>query len=128
MDFSDDRGSHFSAPVAAGTESFRIKSSGENRPNIAVDAAGKVYVIFTAEGDQPATVYYSFSTDGGRHFTEPAPVSTTASEANTYLGILRLDEQGTPYVFWHDERERRDWKTPGNTIYFTTINPSTGRT
>lgn len=121
VDYSTDLGKTFSAPVPVNTESQHIKVSGENRPGIAVDRSGRIYVIYAAESDQPVTVYFSVSVDNGRSFSTPSPLSDKASEANSFQGRLALNPSGRAYVFWHDERNRTDWKQPGNAIYYTAI-------
>lgn len=126
VDYSTDLGKTFSAPVLINTETQNIKVSGENRPGIAVDRSGRIYVIYAAESAQPVTVYFSISTDNGRSFSAPSPLSDKASEANSFQGRLALNSSGQTYVFWHDERNRTDWKQPGNAIYYTTINGQSG--
>jgi hypothetical protein len=121
VDYSTDLGKTFSAPVAVNTEAQRIKVSGENRPGIAVDRSGRITIIYAAESDQPVTVYFSVSADNGRSFSAPSPLSDKASEANSFQGRLALNPSGQAYVFWHDERNRTDWRRPGNAIYYTII-------
>ncbi|MEK7842910.1 MAG: sialidase family protein, partial [Pseudomonadota bacterium] len=81
VDYSTDLGKTFSAPVRINRESQRIKVSGENRPGIAVDRSGRVSVIYAAEGTQPIALYFSASSDNGRSFSTPKPLSDKASEA-----------------------------------------------
>ena len=100
-------------------ESQIIKVSGENRPGIVVDGLGHIYVIYSAESMQPSTLYFSVSSDNGKSFSTPKPLSDKATEANSFQGRLVLSPTGKAYVFWHDERNRNDWKLPGNTIYYT---------
>lgn len=126
VDYSTDRGKTFSAPVVVNKESQPIKVSGENRPAIAVDRSGRITIVYAAEGTQPVTLYFSVSTDNGQSFSIPSPLSDKASEANSFQGRLVLNPSGQPYVFWHDERNRTDWRQPGNTIYYTTINGQSG--
>jgi len=126
VDYSTDLGKTFSAPVLVNTEAQRIKVSGENRPGIAVDRSGRIYVIYAAESAQPVTVYSSVSTDNGLHFSTPSPLSDKAAEANSFQGRLVLNRSGQAYVFWHDERDRSDWKQSGNAIYYTTIDAQRG--
>lgn len=122
VDYSTDQGKTFAAPVIINPESQRIKTSGENHPGIAVDHAGNVYVIYPAEGEkQPAMLYFSISAGGTGHFTPPAPISGKTEEANIYQGKLISDADGQAYVFWHDERDRTDWKQAGNSIYSTVL-------
>lgn len=126
VDYSTDLGKTFSAPVLINKESQPIKVSGENRPGIAVDRSGRIYIVYAAEGAQPVTLYFSVSTDNGQSFSTPSPLSDKASEANSFQGRLVLNPSGQPYVFWHDERDRTDWRLPGNTIYYTSINSQGG--
>ncbi len=122
VDYSTDLGKTFSAPVVINPETQRIKASGENRPNIVVDATGQIYVTYTAEGIQPAAVYFSVSSDKGQSFSNPVPLSDKAAAANSFQGKLALSPAGQAYAFWHDERNRTDWKQPGNAIYYSPIN------
>lgn len=121
VDYSTDLGKTFSTPVRINSESQRVKASGENRPGIAVDGSGRIYVIYAAEGTQPVAQYFSVSTNNGRNFSTPRPLSNKASEANSSLGHLVLSPAGKVYIFWLDERDRTDWRKPGNAMYFTTI-------
>ncbi len=120
VDYSTDLGKTFSAPVRINRESQRIKVSGENRPGIAVDRSGRVSVIYAAEGTQPIALYFSTSTDNGRSFSTPKPLSDKAAEANSFQGRLVLDSSDQAHIFWLDERDRTDWRQPGNAIYYTT--------
>jgi len=122
VDYSTDQGKTFGPPLTINPDSQRIKASGENHPGIAVDRGGNVYVIYPAEGDkQPAMLYFSVSADGGRHFSAPAPVGGTVEEANIYQGKLLPGGERQAYVFWHDERDRSDWRQAGNAIYSTVL-------
>ncbi|MDO8437479.1 MAG: sialidase family protein [Nitrosomonadaceae bacterium] len=121
VDYSTDLGKTFSAPVRINKKSQRIKVSGENRPGIAVDRSGRISVIYPAEGTQPIALYFSTSTDNGRSFSIPKPLSDKASEANFFQGRLVLNASGQAHIFWLDERDRTDWRQPGNAIYYTTV-------
>ena len=122
VDYSTDLGKTFSTPVRVNKEQQRIKVSGENRPGIVVDNNGKITVIYSAEGAQPVTVYFSTSTNNGRSFSTPKPLSDQASEANSFQGRLMLNPSGQAHIFWLDERDRTDWRQIGNAIYYTAIN------
>ena len=126
VDYSTDLGKTFSAPARINPEKQRIKVSGDNRPGIAVDRSGKIYVTFAAEGAQPVIQYFSISADEGQSFSVPKPLSDQAAQANSSQGKLALDPSGKAYVFWLDERDRTDWRKPGDSIYFTTINDANG--
>lgn len=126
VDRSTDSGRTFSTPVAVNREPQRIKVDSENRPDIAVDRRGRIYVSFTAEGPRPTTLYASVSADGGSHFSAPLPASDKASEANSFQGRLRLAPNGHAYLFWHDERHRASDQEAGNALYFAALDGDTG--
>ena len=126
IDYSTDFGKTFSAPVRINSESQRIKASTENRPGIAIDGSGRIFVIYTAEGTQPIAQYFIESINNGSVFSTPIPLSDKASEANSSHGRLALSDGGQAYVLWLDERDRTDWRQPGNAIYFAAIGGSGG--
>ena len=126
VDVSTDLGKTFTAPILINNESQQIKVSGENRQSIVVDHSGHIYVIYGAESTQPTAIFYSVSKDNGRSFSAPAPLSDKAADANTFQGRFGMDRTGNVQVFWHDERNRTDWRQSGNAIYYTTIDSNTG--
>ncbi len=121
VDYSTDLGKSFSSPVVVNKESQPIKVSGENRPGIVVDGSGRITVIYAAEGAQPVALYFSVSSDNGQSFSNPSPLSDKAAEANSFQGRLDLSPSGQAYAFWHDERDRTDWRQTGNSIYYSVI-------
>ena len=121
VDHSSDLGKSFSAPVLVNALPQRIKATSENKPAIAADGRGNVYVIYPAEGEQPVAVYASISGDDGKSFSTPKPVSAQAEEAYSLNGAMKLSPSGKVYVFWLDERDREDWRTPGNSIYYAVL-------
>lgn len=126
VDVSGDLGKTFSAPILINTESQHIKASGENRPSIVLDRSGHIYVIYAAESTQPVALFFSVSKDNGRRFSTPMPLSDKAADANTFQGRFGVNRTGQVYVFWHDERNRTDWRQSGNAIYYTIIDGVSG--
>jgi hypothetical protein len=126
VDSSSDLGKTFTAPVQINKEAQSIKVSGENRPSIIVDRSGFIYVIYAAESIQPVSLFFSMSKDSGQSFSTPIPLSDKAADANTFQGRFSINRDGKIYVFWHDERNRTDWRQAGNAIYHTTINGKSG--
>jgi hypothetical protein len=126
VDVSDDLGKTFSVPIVINNESQQIKVSGENRPSIVVDRTGHIYVIYAAESTQPVAIFYSVSKDNGLSFSKPMPLSDKAADANTFQGRFGVNHDGKVYAFWHDERNRTDWRQSGNAIYYTTIDGNSG--
>ncbi len=121
VDYSTDLGKSFSMPVRINRQPQHIKASRQNRPDIAVDHSGRITVIYTADSTQPMTQFFSKSTDNGRSFTIPIPLSKAASKAISMQGRLALSPSGQVYVFWLDERDRTDWRQPGYAMYSTII-------
>ncbi|HET8701514.1 MAG TPA: sialidase family protein [Nitrococcus sp.] len=108
---SADRGERFSAPVAVNATAEPMEAggaSGELRPQIAVDAAGTVYVAWTRKLSKrySGEIRFSRSDDGGRHFSPPVTVNddrTVTSHAFVVLGIGAGDRV---YLAWLDGRDR----------------------
>ncbi len=121
VDRSLDAGKAFSQPVMVNNEAQRIKVSIENRPGIAVDSQNRIYIIYPAEGQQPASIFFSVSMDGGKSFSLPVELSDKAKDAISLQGSIAISPTGEPYVFWHDDRDRVDYKQLGNSVYYTTI-------
>ena len=106
VDRSADLGNTFGPPVEVNREPQGIKVDSENRPDITVDRRGRIYVSYTAEGQQPTTLYVSVSTDGGHTFSAPIPASDQAAHASSFQGRIRRSPDDRVYLFWHDERDR----------------------
>ncbi|WP_054774979.1 sialidase family protein, partial [Methylogaea oryzae] len=126
VDVSGDDGKTFAAPTAVNQAPQRVRVRAEDRPQIAVDAGGVIHVVYSAELPQPSSSYYSVSTDGGKSFSEPVLVSDTAAEANTYENNVLVTPDRRVFVFWHDERDRADWRDAGASIYYAVGGPAGG--
>ena len=119
LDYSDDQGATFSTPVAVNPTAQKIRARGEDRPSLAVDSAGRIYLLWFADGKQPWSTWFSRSDDGGQHFSAPQPVSDQAGSAKQYQDILALDSHDELFVFWHDERRGEDAK-----LYYAQHDPA----
>ena len=126
VDRSADLGNTFGPPVEVNREPQGIKVDSENRPDITVDRRGRIYVSYTAEGQQPTTLYVSVSTDGGHTFSAPIPASDQAAHASSFQGRIRRSPDDRVYLFWHDERDRAGNRDTGNALYFTTLDGESG--
>ena len=124
VDSSSDQGHSFTRPIRLNSESQKIKASAEGRPQIAVDRDGRVYVAYTAQARLPNSVFVSISDPNGRNFSPPFEVSRSAAEASNYEPQLAVSPQNTVYLFWHDERDRGDYRIPGNSIYYARLDPN----
>lgn len=103
---SSDRGHTFSAPVAVNSEPLDLDWGPDSRPNIAVDGDGRLFVAFARFKDQKfnGEVFYSRSTDGGRSFAPPTPITTNAESQR--FQVLALDADGSLFAAWLDKRNR----------------------
>jgi hypothetical protein len=103
---SSDLGHTFSTPVAVNPQPLDIDWGPDARPNIVVDNDGRVFVAFARFKDQKfnGQVFYSRSTDGGRSFAAPAPI--TANAESQRFQTLALDTDGSLFAAWLDKRNR----------------------
>jgi hypothetical protein len=121
VDYSTDLGKTFSVPVRINKQPQLITVSRQNRPDIAVDHSGRIFVIYTSKIDHITNQLFSMSDDNGRTFSIPTFLSKKALEETSYLGKLALSSSGQVYVFWLDERDHTDWRKPGYSIYSTML-------
>ena len=103
---SSDLGLTFSAP-----QNLSNDPGGSSAPNIAVDSAGNINVVWAAQsGNQ--TGFFSRSTDGGNTFSAPVSISnylTTTPE-------ITLDFSGNIYLGWVDA------SSPYHNLFFSRSN------
>lgn len=105
VDRSSDFGRTFSDPVRLTAGTKRIQAQPEDRPQIGVDARGQVFVVFAADARQPWTRFVSFSRDGGRTFSDPAPLSSRADRNIQYEPALHVGPGGAQ-AFWIEQDAR----------------------
>ena len=124
VDYSDDQGLSFSAPVKVNHREQEISAWAENPPVIEVDKTGRIHVIYFADETQKSTTFYSVSDDGGRTFSAPVLVSDEAENAKHYMDKMLVDAQGKVYLFWHDTRHGNHQHGLGSgvlSLYYTTL-------
>jgi len=103
---SADLGRSFTSPVAVNAEALDLDWGPDARPKIAVDKDGRVFVAFARFKDRQfnGEVLYSRSTDGGRSFAPPRPI-TTDRQSQRFEAIA-LDSDGSLSAAWLDKRNR----------------------
>ena len=112
---SNDAGKHWSAPVKVGPigttqlfvpdDGFPIRA-GDYLPDIAIDPNnGDIYVTW-ADGMGTALnkIVMVKSTDGGRHWTRPAIVSTGGPDSQAYNHAIEVTADGTVALVYYDDR------------------------
>jgi hypothetical protein len=77
-------------------------------PQMAIDAAGNIYVVFGSDAKSgkgvDLDVYITKSSDGGAHWSQPQKVSAT-STGHQYLPSISIDSLGRVNVSYLDRRE-----------------------
>jgi hypothetical protein len=110
---STDLGKSFSPAVSVNREPLRLDSGPDERPKIAVDAAGRVAVAFATFKDSAfnGQVFYTRSTDGGGTF---APLrSITPDPESQRFEAIAFDPAGALFAAWLDKRKRADASAKG---------------
>ena len=112
---SEDRGVHFSAPVAVNAQPMRVAAEGEARPKIAVADNGYVYLTWTESLKTPYAGYIWFarSTDHGNSFEPPYIVHRDRAEITHRFDALQLAPDGSITVLWVDKRDLLAAKAAG---------------
>jgi hypothetical protein len=100
---SDDAGRSFSAPITIGSHGPMLDVGADARPQIAVDAQGKVAIAYGVFKDKNynAQVMVSTSADGVA-FSPPRSLSNDASSQR--FPVLRFDADGALFIAWLDKR------------------------
>lgn len=125
VDFSDDDGRTFSAPVTLNPQAEAVAGEGDGRPKIALGQNGEVYVSWTALLDLPYTgnVRFSRSLDGGRTFSAPLTVNDNRDVIGHRFDALAVAADGKVYLAWLDKRDlaaakNKGEKYGGSAVYY----------
>ncbi|WP_229162575.1 sialidase family protein [Bradyrhizobium brasilense] len=120
---SKDQGKSFSTPVQVSRERLNLDWGPDARPKLAIDAKGNIAVAFSIFRDQNfnGQVLTTQSTDGGRSFDAPKPI-TTNNESQRFEAI-GFDPAGAVFAAWLDKRNRvpaqqRGQKYDGAGLFF----------
>ena len=123
---SDDQGKTLNQSVVVNRIPEAVSARGENRPKIVLDKKGKIYVSWTTPLEKRYTgnVRFSYSEDGGQHFSDPVTVNDNRDITGHRFEALGVNEQGTIFMAWLDKRERlkanqKGEKYQGAALYYT---------
>jgi hypothetical protein len=105
VDYSDDNGNSFQQPVKINPVPQNINVWPENPPAIAISQSGQIYLIYYADAEQKATIFFSFSDDNGNTFSKPVVISNHAATDRNYMGKILVTVDNKVYLFWHDTRD-----------------------
>ncbi len=123
---SDDKGRTYATPVKVNAEAEIIAADGENRPKIAADAAGNLFVSWTRlTADTPfgGHIRFSRSSDGGKNFTAPVTVNDNLEPISHRFEALGVSPRGEIWLAWLDKRDasiarRQDKAYTGAAVYY----------
>lgn len=109
---SADLGQSFSEPIGVSANGSEIDWGPDARPQIVIDAGGKVTVAYAAFKDKNfnGQVFYARSADG-KTFSEPEPI-TDVQESQRFEA-LALGPDGRLFAAWLDKRNRVPAKARG---------------
>lgn len=120
---STDQGKSFSVPVQVTRERLNLDWGPDARPKLAIDAKGDIALAFSVFRDQAfnGQVLTARSTDGGRSFTPPKPI--TANNESQRFEAIGFDPAGAVFAVWLDKRNRvpaqqRGQKYDGAGLFF----------
>jgi hypothetical protein len=102
----DRPGRTFTPPVAVNQKPLELDWGPDARPKIAVDRDGRIFGAFAIFKDKAfnGQGLYTRSTDSGRTFAPPVPI-TANTESQCFEG-LALDADGALFAAWLDKRNR----------------------
>jgi hypothetical protein len=111
---SKDAGRSFSTPAQVTEGQLDLDWGPDARPKIAVDRAGNIAVAFSIFRDTAfnGQVLYSRSSDGGKTFAAPRPI--TDNNESQRFEALAFDADGTVFAAWLDKRNRVPAQQSGN--------------
>ena len=103
---SKDGGRSLSTPVQVTKDKLNLDWGPDARPKIVVEKNGGIALAFSIFRDKAfnGQVLATRSTDGGRSFAEPRPI--TANNESQRFEALGLDADGSVFAAWIDKRNR----------------------
>lgn len=123
---SKDKGASFSEPRLVNQEAEAVASQNESRPKIKVDQHGNIYLTWVQTLDKKRSTFvrFSYSTDGGQHFSTPFTVNDNREIIRHRFDTLALGKQGEIFVAWLDARHTEAAKKAklefkGLSLYYT---------
>jgi len=126
ISYSDDRAKTYSKPVAVNTIPEKISARGENRPKIAINNKGSIYVSWTTPLEKrfSGNVRFSYSNDNGISFVKPVTINDNLDITGHRFEALSVAKNGDIFLAWLDKRDRFKAKKEGKkyhgaAVYYT---------
>jgi hypothetical protein len=134
VNYSDDKGKTYSAPVAVNSVPENIYAMGENRPKIVVGNKGNIYISWTQKLSKRFSghIRFSRSIDGGKHFSAPVTVNDHQAITGHRFDALAVNQRGDIYLAWLDKRDlleakKAEKKYNGAALYYA-LSTDSGKT
>ena len=131
VNYSDDRGRTLSPPVKVNRIPEEISARGENRPKIALDKAGNIYLswVMTLPKKWTANIRFSWSEDNGQTFSQPTTINDDQRITSHSFNEMLVSDGGQVHITWLDGRRALASKDQGkdytgSAIYLSSFNPS----
>lgn len=126
VSYSDDQSMSYSHAVKVNNNPEDIAARGENRPKLAVDRHGRIFVSWTQKLKKRFSghIRFSRSLDGGKSFSEPITVNDHLEVTSHRFESLALNEKGDIFLAWLDKRDKLAKKQQGKdyhgaAVYYT---------
>jgi len=127
---STDSGMNFSDVVKVDIAAEKISARNENRPKIAFDNLGGVYLSWAMprEKKYTADVRFSYSADYGKTFSTPITLNDDNLLAGHSFNEMLVKANGEVNLVWLDSRHAylkrmKGEKSNGSSLYFAKANP-----
>ncbi len=127
---STDNGMNFSDVVRVNIAAEKISARNENRPKIAFDNLGGVYLSWAMprEKKYTADVRFSYSADYGKNFSKPITINDDNLLAGHSFNEMLVKANGEVNLVWLDSRHSylkrmKGEKSTGSSLYFAKANP-----
>jgi len=126
---SQDNGETFSKYKVLAIPAEKISARNENRPKIAFDNTGGVYLSWAMarEKKYTADVRFSYSHDYGKSFTKPITVNNDKLLAGHSFNEMLVSDKGDVSIVWLDGRiahqlRKQGKKSKGSAIFLARAN------
>ena len=115
---STDLGKTFNEAVQVDIAPEAISARNENRPKIGFDAQQGVYLSWAKSGEKrfTADVRFSYSADGGKHFSDPVTINNDNIVAGHSFNEMMVSPTGEVTIVWLDGRYAHQQRQLGNKV------------
>ncbi len=128
INYSDDRGLSFSPPFKVNQVPEKIAARGENRPKIALDKAGNIYLSWVNNLPQKwkANIRFAWSDNQGESFSAPLTINDDSKIASHSFNEMLVSDDGQVHIGWLDGRRadlarEQNQAYKGSAIYFASF-------